>query len=234
MRGSFSNSPIKYVLTSSLCLYNTPYHSSVRPRLQLPTRINALIQYESNPDAAQSELRRIKADLSSAKQFLSDMEMANRSIPEPTRRELGNKIRMYKDSIGSLTKDLGGAEQKFSRNSLMGGAGSNRPMDFDKSQDSRARMQQTTDKLRGGTDQLNAASRTVEETIGVGTGIMEELGRNRETLGRIRGNVSNGGPAGQTVVPAIPLTPRHIRRLTTAFMRRWEKCTEPWTLQGGY
>jgi hypothetical protein len=184
--------------------------------LQLPTRINALVQYESNPDAAQSELRRIKSDLSSAKQFLSDMEMANRSIPEPTRRELGNKIRMYKDSISSLTKDLGGAEMKFSRNSLMSGAGANRPTDFDKSQDSRARMQATTDKLRGGTDQLSAASRTVEETINVGTGIMEELGRNRETLNRVRGNVRTQFPSvsqprtAEEVSARVPPTPVSI------------------------
>lgn len=53
----------------------------------------------------------------------------------------------------------------------------------------RERMQQSTDKLRGGTDQLNDAHRRVEETINVGGGIMEELQRNRETLSRVRGNV---------------------------------------------
>jgi len=169
-----------------VCVSHPSFSSS-----QLPTRINALVQYESNPSNAQSELRRIKADLSAAKQYLADMEMANRSIPEPTRRELGNKIRMYKDSVGSLTKDLGQADGKFSRNSLMEGA--SKPLDFDKSQSSRDRMQQTTDKLRGGSDQLNSANRSIEETINVGSGIMEELGRNRETLNRVRTNVGEVG-----------------------------------------
>ena len=73
------------------------------------------------------------------------MEMANRSIPEPTRRELGNKIRTYKDSLATLQKDLKQAEDKFSRNSLMGGRSGEdgRPLDYDKSQASRDRMQAT-------------------------------------------------------------------------------------------
>jgi hypothetical protein len=50
-------------------------------------------------------------------------------------------------------------------------------------------MAANTDKLRGGTEQLNAANTQLHETIGVGEGILSELGRNRETLGRIRGNV---------------------------------------------
>lgn len=158
--------------------------------LQLPTRINSLIQYETNADKAQSEIRRVNADLSTAKQRVSDMEMANRGIPEPTRRELGNKIRTYKDSLATLSKDLKQAEEKFSRNALMNGGRADRPLDFDKSTAARDRMQQNTEKLRGGTDVLNDANRRIEETLDVGVGIMGELDRNRETLHRIRGNVS--------------------------------------------
>lgn len=85
-------------------------------------------------EAAQSELRRIKSDVATAKQHVSDMEMANRSIPEPTRRDLGNKIRRYKDTLAEVQKDLGSAEAKFSRSALMGGAGGrDRPLDFDRS-----------------------------------------------------------------------------------------------------
>jgi hypothetical protein len=167
-----------------------PLPPPLPPSRQLPTRINTLIQYENNPDKAQSEIRRVMADLSTAKQRVSDMEMANRSIPEPTRRELGNKIRTYKDSLATLQKDLKQAEDKFSRNALMAGSRADRPLEFDKSTASRDRMQQQTDKLRGGTDVLNDANRRIEETLDVGVGIMGELDRNRETLNRIRGNVS--------------------------------------------
>lgn len=128
------------------------------------------------------------SDLSTAKQRVSDMEMANRSIPEPTRRELGNKIRTYKDSLTTLQKDLKQAEDKFSRNSLIGGR-NDKPLDFDKSTTQRERMQANTDKLRGGTDILNDANTRMEEALTVGEGILGELDRNRETLNRIRNNV---------------------------------------------
>lgn len=50
-------------------------------------------------------------------------------------------------------------------------------------------MASTTDKLRGGTGMLEASHQRLEETIGVGEGIMGELQRNRETMVRVRGNV---------------------------------------------
>ncbi len=193
-------------------MYPSPPAPVSRPHiflypLQLPTRINALIQYETNADKAQSEIRRIMADLSTAKQRVSDMEMANRSIPEPTRRELGNKIRTHKDSLATLQKDLKQAEEKFSRNALMGqrggpggGADGGGPMDFNKSQAARDRMAANTEKLRGGTDVLNDANRRIEETLDVGVGIMGELDRNRETLHRIRGNVSSRSTSTSHVV----------------------------------
>jgi Snare region anchored in the vesicle membrane C-terminus len=104
------------------------------------------------------------------------------------------QIRTYKDSLGNVANDLKRAKEKFSRSALMGGAqggpgGANRPLDFEKSADARARMAATTDKLKTGTTQLNDANARLEETIGVGEGIMGELHRNRETMMRVRGNV---------------------------------------------
>ena len=78
---------------------------------------------------------------------------------------------MYRTNLESVTADLNKAKQKFQRNALLGGgggAGSGRPLDFDKSTDQRTRMMNTTDTLRGGTDQLDAAHRQLEETIDVG------------------------------------------------------------------
>ena len=154
----------------------------------LPTRINTLVNYESNPEAAQAELKRIKADLHAAKQLSSDMEMAARGIAEPTRRELGDKNRVHKETLVTLTKDLAAAEAKFDRGALLG-ARSAQPLEYDKSLASRDRMQQATEKLRGGTGILEDAHRSLESTIDVGSGIMSELDRNRETLQRVRGNV---------------------------------------------
>lgn len=155
----------------------------------LPTRINTLLQHTGDADSANSELRKIEMDVTTARQRLTDMEMEARGISEPTKRELGNKIRMYKDSLSSISSDLRRAKEKVQRQTLMGASTSGRPMTFDKSMDSRTEMQATTDKLRQGNDILDDTHRRLEETVDVGTGIMGELARNRETLGRIRGNV---------------------------------------------
>jgi hypothetical protein len=50
-------------------------------------------------------------------------------------------------------------------------------------------MATTTDKLKSGTSVLNDAHARLEETVGVGEGIMGELHRNRETMLRTRANV---------------------------------------------
>lgn len=156
---------------------------------QLPLRINSVMAMTNEADA-NAELRKVESDLTQARQRLQDMEMEARGLSEATRRELGTKIRTYKDSLTTVMTDLKRAKEKFSRAALMGGAGaSNRPLDFDKSADSRARMAATTDKLKGGSSTLHDAQVQLEETVGVGEGIMGELHRNRETMVRARGNV---------------------------------------------
>jgi hypothetical protein len=157
--------------------------------VQLQPRINSLVNYESNPEAAQAELKKIKAELHSAKQLSSDMEMSARGIAEPTRRELGDKIRGHKETLASLAKDLAAAEAKFDRSALLGSRTAAQALEYDKSLAQRERMAQATEKLRGGTSVLEDAHRSLEATIETGSGIMSELDRNRETLQRVRGNV---------------------------------------------
>lgn len=160
---------------------------------QLPSRVNALLQYNSEADAANAEIRKIEADLTSAKQRLTDMQVEARGLSDPTRKELGNKINMYRASLDTVSGDLTKAKTKYQRNALLGGGAQGgaggRPMEFDKSLDQRQRMMNNTDKLRGGNDTLQSAHSRLEETIEVAEGITGELQRNRETLTRIRGNV---------------------------------------------
>ena len=78
------------------------------------------------------------------------------------------QVSTYRTSLDSVAADLTKAKQKFNRSSLLGGGASGRPLEFDKSADQRSRMANTTDKLRGGTDQLDAAHRQLEETLDVG------------------------------------------------------------------
>ena len=76
---------------------------------------------------------------------------------------------MYRTNIEGITADLNKARAKYQRSALMGGGSAGRgPLDFDKSTDQRTRMMESTDKLRGGTDVLNDAHRTLESTLEVG------------------------------------------------------------------
>lgn len=169
----------------------------------------------TNETEANAELRRIESDMTRARDRLQDMEMEARGLAEATRKHLGGKIRTYKDSLAAVSNDLRRAKDKFSRSALMTGgtaAGAARPLDFDKSADSRARMASTTDKLRGGTSMLEASHQRLEETIGVGEGIMTELQRNRETMVRVRGNVGEiNGVMDQARVILRSMARREVR-----------------------
>ena len=114
-----------------------------------------------------------------------------RGLPEPTRGQLGSKVKTYRESLEVVSADLRKMQQKIQRSSLLGspGGAASRPLDFDKSLDARGRMQQNTDKLQNSSAVLDAAHGTLEETLNIATGSMEELGRNRETLNRVRSNV---------------------------------------------
>jgi hypothetical protein len=92
--------------------------------------------------------------------------------PHPT-PALAPQISTYRSSLEGVSSELTKAKAKYQRSALLGtpgGANGTRggPMEFEKSQDQRTRMMNTTDKLRGGTETLDAAHSRLEETIDVG------------------------------------------------------------------
>jgi len=147
------------------------------------------MNYESNEDKGKLEIRNIKTELAQARQLLQDMEHTNRTIAEPTKRELVKKIGVHRETLATLGKDLASAEQKFDSKALFGSR-SAAPLEYDKSQSARDRATQATEKLRGGTNILEDAHRRVEETIDVGADTLANLEENRNKMIRIRGNVS--------------------------------------------
>ena len=123
---------------------------------------------------------------------LSDMEREARSIPEPTRRELGNRVRAYKDSLATVKRDLDRAKEKFQRSALM--AGSTEDLAF--SDDSRAQHQRLIDtntRLAAGSDRLEGTRRVLAETEDVALGISEQLHRDRQVISGIRDNTAEVG-----------------------------------------
>lgn len=93
--------------------------------------------------------------------------------PTPHPRVRRPQISTYRSSLEGVSSELTKAKAKYQRSALLGtpgGANGTRggPMEFEKSQDQRTRMMNTTDKLRGGTETLDAAHSRLEETIEVG------------------------------------------------------------------
>ena len=148
---------------------------------------------ESNEEKGKTDVRAIKTDLAQAKQLIQDMEMSNRTIAEPTKRDVAKKISVHRETMKTLEKDLALAEQKFDRGALFGArggaGGAGGPLEYDKSQSARDRATAATEKLKSGTGVLDDAHRRLEETIDVGADTLGQLESNREKMLRIRGNV---------------------------------------------
>ena len=148
-------------------------------------------------------MRAIKTELAQAKQLIADMELTNRNIPEPTKRDVTKKISVHRETLRTLEKDLAQAEQKFDRGALFGArSGAGGPLEYDKSQSARDRATAATEKLKTGTNVLEDAHRRVEETIDVGADTLGQLESNREKMLRIRGNVRGAAPCAPLPVPA--------------------------------
>ena len=113
-------------------------------------------------------------------------------MPDPTRRELGNRIRSYKDSLATIQRDLDRARDKFSHSALM--AGSSADLSF--SDSSRAQHQRLIDsntRLAEGTDRLESTRRVLGETEDVALGISEQLHRDRQVISGIRDKTAETG-----------------------------------------
>eukprot|EP01138_Halocafeteria_seosinensis_P000797 gb/GECG01000818.1/.p1 GENE.gb/GECG01000818.1/~~gb/GECG01000818.1/.p1 ORF type:complete len:164 (+),score=14.83 gb/GECG01000818.1/:1-492(+) len=111
---------------ADLSAYNDYEEEFLRMSRELQNRISALRNQDDDKRGAersQAELKSIETDLWQAKQQLADMETEVRGLPDGTRRELGNKISTYRDSINSLQKDLEKVKNRINRNSLMESGG---------------------------------------------------------------------------------------------------------------
>jgi hypothetical protein len=60
-------------MSADLAAFTDYEHEFTTLCAQLPTRINTLIQYESNAEKAQAEIRRIMSDLATAKQVRTNI-----------------------------------------------------------------------------------------------------------------------------------------------------------------
>eukprot|EP01138_Halocafeteria_seosinensis_P000796 gb/GECG01000817.1/.p1 GENE.gb/GECG01000817.1/~~gb/GECG01000817.1/.p1 ORF type:complete len:197 (+),score=29.68 gb/GECG01000817.1/:1-591(+) len=174
---------------ADLSAYNDYEEEFLRMSRELQNRISALRNQDDDKRGAersQAELKSIETDLWQAKQQLADMETEVRGLPDGTRRELGNKISTYRDSINSLQKDLEKVKNRINRNSLMESGGGDDMRFSGETQAQRERYMRANERLAAGSDSLRQSQQTLEDTENMAMDISEELHRNRQTIHSIR------------------------------------------------
>ncbi|CCI49443.1 unnamed protein product [Albugo candida] len=124
-------------------------------------KISDVATYEQEPDKKKSSLLHIGDLLKQGNQLIQQMELEARSLDVATRRELSKKVEQYRKSLGSLNEDFKKIREREERDGVFG----NRS---DPNEDQRNRMELATERMRGSTDKLDAARRTVAETEDVG------------------------------------------------------------------
>ncbi|GAB9468289.1 Vesicle transport through interaction with t-snares 1a [Globisporangium polare] len=141
-------------------------------------KISEVASYEDQQEKKKASILHIGDLLTQASQLVQQMELEVRSLDAATRRELSKKVDQYKKSLASLKSDHSTIREKEEREGLFGDRD-----DLAKSSvDQRNRMKAATDKMKGTTDKIDAARRTVAETEEVALAITDELGRNRDKI----------------------------------------------------
>jgi len=137
-------------------------------------------------DQRLNEIKKADKDIRDAEDTLQSMNLNARNVSGPQGAKLQTKIKEYEAEIAKIKKDIRRSEAQANelaaRETLMGGSAV--ISDMGVSMDQRERLLNNQERLNRGSTQLKGALRTAEETIEVGAVIMDDLGRQRETMTR--------------------------------------------------
>lgn len=122
-----------------------------------------------------------------ADQTLRQMEMELKTLPSSARSTLNPRVKDYREQLRSKKLELKVATQQIQRDELLGGDVEDGLGSTSKEQ--RARLVDSTDKLRASSQKLEEAKRTVLETEEIGMDIMGDLRGQREVILRTRNNM---------------------------------------------
>eukprot|EP00003_Mantamonas_plastica_P009855 TRINITY_DN1922_c0_g3_i1.p1 TRINITY_DN1922_c0_g3~~TRINITY_DN1922_c0_g3_i1.p1 ORF type:complete len:178 (+),score=47.73 TRINITY_DN1922_c0_g3_i1:188-721(+) len=118
------------------------------------------------------------------------MELEVRGVPPQARGKLQTRLRNYKNDLKQLQNDFKRAQVAIGqqdRENLFSGHEDLQVTSLDQ----RARLLQNTNTLDRSTDRIRDSYRTVTETEEIGNGILNDLGRQRETITRVRDHVAD-------------------------------------------
>ena len=114
------------------------------------------------------------------------MDMEAREVND---RELQRKTKDYKKNLATLRSEFDDVRSKVDRDGLFGDVESGRGGSSGMSNDHKARMQDTTNKIGRQNDTLDNARRVMAETEDVALEITQELDRNRNKIQASRDKV---------------------------------------------
>eukprot|EP01028_Stygiella_incarcerata_P004214 TRINITY_DN189_c0_g1_i1.p3 TRINITY_DN189_c0_g1~~TRINITY_DN189_c0_g1_i1.p3 ORF type:complete len:230 (-),score=81.73 TRINITY_DN189_c0_g1_i1:1088-1777(-) len=140
-------------------------------------------------------VRGTQKEMDEAEQVLQQMEMEARSAVGGMRRKLMDRLRRYKDDLGTMKDEFKQAkvalpDASLMRGSLLGDAGAmEEGLGGSASMDQRKRLLASTDRAQRGTEKIREARRIAAETEDIGASTMVELEAQRETIKRAHDHV---------------------------------------------
>jgi vesicle transport through interaction with t-SNAREs 1 len=122
------------------------------------------------------------------------MEMEARSAVGGMRRKLMDRLRRYKDDLGTMKDEFKQAkvalpDASVMRGSLLGGGAMEEGLGGSASMDQRKRLLASTDRAQRGTEKIREARRIAAETEDIGATTMVDLEAQRETIKRAHDHV---------------------------------------------
>ena len=149
----------------------------------------SLRRYSDNPPSRKDTLKEVEVLLKQACDLVKQMDVEVRGAEGGQSRLLGERARPVREQLKRLQAQFREAQETAERDALLGGAGGVGLSDAGCASRSRlvtanARAQRQTDVIRG-------ALEIAHDTEQVAIDIARELERNRETIGSIRGHISD-------------------------------------------
>lgn len=157
----------------------------------IQTNISTLQQVEGK--AANDLINTIESQLTQVKGELKQMDMEVRGMDSENRKQYSVKVSQHRNNLSQYEADYNRTKLSTQKSSLIGS----------KSEEQRQKMFAIPDKMNKQNQLILDATRSVEESIGVGTSIIGELDNNREKIQSIQGNVNTFDGTMQTAEKTV-------------------------------
>lgn len=150
-------------------------------------KLGALLAASEHADRG-AAVCRLNDVVRTARDLEKQIDVEVRSAPSEARDALRARATTLSDRLQSLRRQAEAVAEEAEREAVLG---VRNPLNA--SHGARSRLANAGDRARGQNDLIRGALETVHDTEQTAIDIADELGRNRETIGNIRGHVADAG-----------------------------------------